>query len=116
MKKILLIVTLVYGLLYLAFIIFSFIPEQGYDPYDAEGIFVKGLFILFLIGLYGSWKDQLLGAMIFLFWYAAMFYLENFIVGSDGGGGLVMGFPLLILGVLFLLSHLLERHKKKMIL
>ena len=116
-SKGLLITTSVFGLLYLLFIIVSFIPAPGggspvstrvpFEPFDLEQIFVKLLFLLFLIGYLVVWKNELIGGAVFLLWWVAMWGVEIFvaakITGGDGGGGIVMGFPLFVLGILFIL-------------
>jgi hypothetical protein len=110
----LLIATSVFGLLYLAFIVLSFIPAQEgspvssavpFRPFDLEQICVKLLFLLFLVGYFAAWKNEGVAGAIFILWYGAMWCLELFIVAPlrNNGGGIVMGLPLFILGVLFLL-------------
>ncbi len=113
-SKALLIATSVFGLLYSWFIIVSFIPAEGswvsttvpFEPFDFEQIFIKLLFLLFLIGYLVVWKNELIGGAVFLLWWAAMWGVEILvsapIKGGDGGGGIVMGFPLFVLGILFI--------------
>lgn len=120
-SKALLVVTSVFGLLYLWFVVVSFIPApQGnwisstvpFEPFDLEQIFVKLLFLLFLIGYLALWKSELIGGSIFLAWWVAMWCMEIFIVApikNDGGGGILMGFPLFVLGVLFVARALRVR-------
>ena len=108
------IATSIYGLLYLRFVIVSFIPApEGnwisttvpFDPYDREQIVVKLLFLLFLAGYYWMWKSEGIAGAIFLLWWVAMWCFEFFIVAPikpDGGGGIAMGTPLFVLGILFL--------------
>jgi hypothetical protein len=113
-SKALLIATSVFGLLYLAFIIESFIPSQEgspvssavpFNPFDLEQICVKLLFLLFLVGYFAAWKNEWVAGVIFTLWYAAMWCLELVVVAplrNSGGGGIVMGLPLFVLGILFL--------------
>lgn len=109
-SKALLIITTVYGLLYLWFIISSFTTAETswvsgtvpFERFDREQIFVKSLFLVFLIGYFAAWKNELVAGTIFIVWWAAMWILEAFVAPKpDGGGGIVMGFPLFILGILF---------------
>ncbi len=112
-SRALLIATSVFGLLYLAFVITSFIPAPNgswissvpSEPFDRAGIFVKLEFVLFLIGYLVVWKNELIGGAVFLLWWVAMWFLEIFvfapIVGGDAGGGVAMGLPVFILGILF---------------
>lgn len=113
-SKGLLIATAIYGVLYAWFVIVSFIPApEGnwvsstvpFEPLDLEQIFVKLLFLLFLIGFLVVWKNELAGGVIFLVWWVAMWGMEIFVVapikGGDAGGGIGMGLPLFVLGILF---------------
>jgi len=113
-SKNLLIATSIFGLLYSWFIIASLIPSpEGswvsstvpYEPPYPEQIFVVLLFLLFLTGYLVVWKNELIGGIIFLLYWVAMWCVEIFvlapIVGGDAGGGIAMGFPLFVLGILF---------------
>lgn len=113
-SKGLLIATTIFGLLYLWFIIASFIPSpEGswvsttvpFDPFDVEQIFIKSLFVVFLAGYVAVWKHERIGGAIFILWYAAMWGMELLVVRpmkpADWGGGILMGLPLFILGALF---------------
>ena len=121
----LLIATSVYGLLYLWFVIVSFIPSPDgqwisstvpFEPFDLEQIFVKLLFLLFLVGYVVVWKNELLGEAVFVLWWAAMWCFEIFIVapikGADGGG-IAMGLPLFILGMMFVWRGYQRRNIEK---
>ena len=114
-SKNLLIATSIFGLLYLWFIISSFIPSSDgswvssavpFEPPYPEQIFVVLLFLLFLIGYLAVWKNELIGGIIFLLYWVAMWFVEIFvfapIIGGDAGGGIAMGFPLFVLGILFI--------------
>jgi len=94
--------TFIYGLLYLFFMVaeISSIDEQ----FNPEGIIVKLLFVFFLIGFYISWKREGLAGLIFIFWWAGMWYLALFVVEHDRGAGVVMGIPLFIIGIGFIIS------------
>ena len=93
-----------YGLMYLAFIIDTFISGVTYDPYTAENIVVNLAFVLFLIGYYMAWQNEGVAGIIFILWWAVMWCLALFIVDHDKGSGVVMGLPLFILGILFIIS------------
>jgi hypothetical protein len=112
-SKGLLIATSAFGLLYLWFVIASFIPApEGswisttvpFDPWDREQIFVKLLFGIFLVGYFVAWKNEGVAGAIFILWWVAMWGFEFFVVApikADGGGGIAMGLPLFVLGILF---------------
>ena len=120
----LLILTSIYGLLYLFFIVVGFIPNPDgspvggatpYDPFDLEGIIVKLLFVVFLVGYIVSWRSDGMAGLIFILWYAGMWSLELFYVArirpGRGGGGIAMGLPIFILGILFVASWRKSRHQ-----
>jgi len=106
----------IYGLLYLIFFIVSFIPSENgnpvsdmvpFDPFDFEQIVVKLLFIIFVIGLVMTWKNRLIAGIIFIFWWICMWGLDLLIVAPTGrevGNGIGMGFPLFIIGILYIKS------------
>jgi hypothetical protein len=113
-SKGLMIAVSVFGALYLWFIISSSIPSpEGswvsttvpFDPWDREQIFVKLLFLLFLVGYLAAWKNGRIAGIIFVLWWVAMWCVELFVVapikGGDAGGGIAMGLPVFVLGVLF---------------
>jgi hypothetical protein len=118
------IITMIYGLLYLAFFVVSFIPSDTgnpvsdnpfFDPWDAEQIWVKLQFLLFLVGFYYSWKSKLISGIIYLVWYAGMVAMGFWVSSAlhrDGGDALVLGFPLLVLGIILLISGLMRRKKQ----
>ncbi len=98
------IILTIYGLLYLLFIIASLNPIDNYEPYNLENIIVNLAFVLFLIGYYVVWKSERTAGIIFVIWWVVMWCLALFIAKTDRGSGVVMGLPLFILGVLFIIS------------
>jgi hypothetical protein len=58
--------------------------------------------IVFLIGYYFSWKNELIGGIIFIIWWGIMWYLGLFVAERDKGAGVVMGVPMFIIGILFI--------------
>ena len=98
-SRVLLILTSLYGILYLAFIL-----SGSYGASGSEPIVVRLLFVLFLVGYLVTWKNEGLGGLIFVLWWVGMWYLGLFIVEHDRGAGVVMGLPLFILGILFIVS------------
>jgi len=99
----LLIALTIYGLLYLLYII-DFNMNDNYDPYNSESIVINVAIVLFLIGYSVAWKNEFVAGIIFIFWWFVMWYLSLFIAGHDRGGGVGLGLPLLILGILFIIS------------
>jgi hypothetical protein len=118
----LLVVTSLYGLLYLAFFIMSFIPSpegnpvssaQHFDPFDLEQIYVKLLFVLFVVGYVFSWKNRLIAGLIFLIWFGLIVCLDHWVSSTlhrQSGGGIAMGLPLLVLGMLFIITWYDKKH------
>jgi len=98
------ILTSIYALLYLVFIIDNFLPAKDFNPYDLENIIVKLLFVLFLVGYYLSWNNEGGAGLIFIFWWIGMLCLALFVAEIDRGAGVVMGLPLFILGISFIVS------------
>jgi hypothetical protein len=98
------ILTSIYALLYLVFIIDNFLPAKNFNPYDLENSIVKLLFALFLVGYYFSWKNEGVAGLIFIIWWIGMWCLALFVVETDRGAGVVMGLPLFVLAILFMVS------------
>jgi hypothetical protein len=104
----------IYGALYLFFVIVGFIPApEGspvaasipYHPFGLEGTLVKIMFAFFLIGFFTAWRNRLVAGALFLLWWAGMWGLEMLMVSRGlHGGAIVMGFPMFVLGVLFIVS------------
>ena len=114
------IVTSIFGLLYLWFVVVSFIPAPDGTwvnpaiPYELsrQGMIVFALmFLLFFTGYIIVWTNELIGGIIFILWWVAMWFMEILNLAPvevmppgdrDGGGGIAMGFPLFILGIVFI--------------
>jgi len=121
------IISSVYGLLYLAFFIFSFLPPDNdgnpisdspnYDPWNFEMIWVKIQFIIFLVGFYYSWKSRLISGLIYLFWYGGLVglaYYSVLVVNSDGNA-VGLGFPMLIIAIILVITGLKKRQNKTVV-
>ena len=100
------IITSIYGLLYLIFIIDIFIPSKDEPPADILWmVIVNLLFIVFLFGCFMFlWKNKWVGGLIFLIWYLGMCYLGLFVATTDKGVSLVLGFPMLIVAIIIIVS------------
>jgi hypothetical protein len=104
----------IYGALYLVFVVVGFVPaSEGspvaasvpYHPFGLEGSLVKVMFALFLVGFFTAWKNPLAAGVLFLFWWAGMWGLEMLMVARGlHGGAIAMGFPLFVIGVLFVIA------------
>ncbi len=133
-SKVLLILTSIFGLVYLAFIILSFIPGRmfggvfgpggspvsatlPFEPFDMEQIYIKLLFLLFLAGYLVVWKNEGIGGAVFILWWAAVWGVELLIVApihpNDAGVGIVLGFSFFVLGILFVVGWYKGRSVKR---
>ncbi len=106
-SKVLLTFTTIYGILYLILLITSFFE----GPYDLERIIVYLAFIIFLVGYYYSWRNEMVAGIVFILWWGIMWYLGLFIAEHDRGAGVVMGVPLFIIGILFIVSWYRKRRR-----
>lgn len=105
-STVLLILTSIYGLLYLLFM-----ATESYGTAGSEPTVVKLLFLLFLVGYAAVWWNERLGGIVFALWWAGMWYLGLFVARTDRGAGVVMGVPLFILAILFITSWHRRRGK-----
>jgi hypothetical protein len=117
-SKTLRILVSIYGILYLLFIIISFIPSQEgspvggtvpFNPFDFEQTIVKLLFVPFLFGYFILWKNEGLEGLVFIIWWIGMWCLGLFVAQQDRGAGVGMGFPLFILSILLIISWVRKR-------
>ena len=133
-SKALLVLTSIFGLLYLAIIILTLIPARmfggafgpggspvsdtvPYEPFDMEQIYIKGLFLLFFIGYLIAWKNEGIGGAVFILWWAAVWGVELLIVApihpQDVIAGIVTGFPFFVFGILFVMGWHKRRNVKR---
>ncbi|MCU0236973.1 MAG: hypothetical protein MUC72_07805 [Acidobacteria bacterium] len=96
-SRVLLVLTSLYGLLYVIFI-----ASGNYGASGSEPLVVKLLFVLFIAGYVVAWKNERLGGALFLLWWIGMWYLGLFVARHDRGAGVVMGIPLVILAILLM--------------
>ena len=102
------------SLLYLAIYLLLIISGNfggSYPNLNVEGIVVYSLFVLFIIGLSISWFNKILTGIIFILWNIGMWTLTLFIVENSNGFGIAIGFPLLVLGIFFLIKGIEEKKK-----
>ena len=100
LSKVLFIITTIYGILYLILLVTSFFEED----FNTELIIVYSAFIVFLIGYYFTFKNEMTAGIIFLFWWGIMWYLGLFVAETDKGAGVVMGIPLFIIAIFYIIS------------
>lgn len=106
--------TTIYAILYAALILsYLFFEDSTSLEMTTEGIIVTFAFIVFYAGYYYSWKNELIAGIIFIFWWAIMWYLALFVAETDRGAGVVMGIPVIIFGVLFIVQWYRKRSGEK---
>ena len=84
-------------ILYILFLIGEGIPL--FRPTSFADISVYLLFLVFLLGYYFLWKNELMSGIILIAMYGLQWLLV-FTVWVDGGLTLIIGFPILIIGIL----------------
>ena len=99
-KKTIQYIIIIYAVLYLMFLIS--------DDF-AEGNIIYLLFVLFIVGFWISWYNKIIAGIIFLLWYIGVFIYEVFFVEKDGGLGLVLGIPLVIIGIDFITNGMKKK-------
>jgi lysylphosphatidylglycerol synthetase-like protein (DUF2156 family) len=109
--------TFIYGLLYLFVVIMESSQPTGASYSGSERVnlevtLVIILFVVFLIGFFISWKREGIAGLIFILWWIGMWYLALFVVEHDHGAGVVMGIPLFILGIGFIILWYNKRKAK----
>jgi hypothetical protein len=104
-SRILLVLTSIYALLYILFMV-----TEQYGTAGSEPTVVKILFALFLVGFLVVWMNEGLGGAIFVVWWIGMWYLGLFVAQQDRGAAVVMGLPLFVLAVLFIIAWFKKRN------
>ena len=100
--KVLLTLTTIYGVIYVSLILSFLIFENPSSKITLEAIIIGIAIIIFCIGYYYSWKNEMIAGTIFIFWWCIMWYLGLFVAERDKGAGVVMGVPMFIIGILFI--------------
>lgn len=107
------IILTIYGLLYSLLMISSFFAIEDYDFFNLELIVANLSFVLFLVGYYIVWRNEKVAGIIFLFHWVIMWVITLFLAKTDRGMSVVLGFPLFILGILFIISWYRKKSKEK---
>ncbi len=81
----------------------------GYGDAPYEPLIAHILFVVFLVGYLTIWKNEIYGGLIFVLWWIGLCYLGLFVVEQDRGVYVVMGFPLFVMAILFLVSGYRKR-------
>jgi hypothetical protein len=99
----------IYAVLYILIGWDDFLSVNALNSWGIEYSVLKILFIIFVIGYLISWKNELASGVIFILWFLGMCYENFFLCTSDCGAGIVMGIPLLILSIFFIVYGVREK-------
>ena len=106
------ILLIVYAILYVLIGSDDFLSFNAPNSWNIEYSALKILFVIFVIGYVISWKNELASGVIFIFWFLGMCYENFFLCTSNCGAGIVMGIPLLILSIFFIVYGIRKRKVK----
>ena len=117
-------IAFVYGFLYLLFIGAGVIPatrsaifsRPEHPSFQLELSLAFLLLALFLVGLI-VWSHSELGAgLVFLIWYAQVFWDDQFSTryGMGGGAGPVLAIPGLVIGLILVAAWLVNRFRSRL--
>ena len=112
MSKTLRVLTSIYALLYVALIV-SAIFDEGFRKQGADTLVVFIPLVIFLVGYVVIWKNEIYGGLIFILWWIGMWYVGFILSETDKGVAVVMGFPLFVLAILFIVSGYKNRKVKQ---
>ena len=107
--KILLTLTTIYVVLYTLLLLSFLIFEYSYTKITFEGIIVSLAFIIFFLGYYYSWKNEMIAGIIFIIWWGIMCFIGLVVAERDRGVAVVMGFPMFIIGILLVIYWFRKR-------
>ena len=99
-RNILRILGTVSAILYILFLIDEGVPL--YKEATFADISVYLLFLVFVLGYYFLWKNELVSGLLLITWYGLQWILV-FYVWVDGGMTLILGLPIGLIGIIFLI-------------
>ena len=111
--KILLTLTTIYAVLYTVLLLSFLVFEYSYSNITYQGIVTGLAIIIFFVGYYYSWKNEKIAGTIFIIWWGIMWYIGYVLSERDRGVAVVMGFPMFIIGILFIIYWYKKNIKKK---
>ncbi|MCX2743335.1 hypothetical protein OO013_05630 [Mangrovivirga sp. M17] len=105
-RNILRILTTIAAIIYIMIFI-----DEAFPPYDPDFresnfgiVMVFILFTLFFIGYYFVWKNEKKAGIILITWWISLFFTAWF-VWLYGNMTVVLGFPVFLIGILFLIYY-----------
>ena len=101
--KVLLTLASIYAALYAILLLSFLIFEYSYANITYQGIITGLAIIIFFIGYYYSWKNEMIAGTIFIIWWGIMWYIGLILSERDRGVAVVMGFPMFIIGILLMI-------------
>jgi len=103
MSKTLKILTSIYAVLYVVLIV-SALFDEGFRRQGADTLPIFIALAIFLVGFVVIWKNEIYGGLIFILWFIGMCYIGLVLSETDRGVAVVMGLPVFILAILFIIS------------
>jgi|WetSurMetagenome_2_1015567.scaffolds.fasta_scaffold104016_2 hypothetical protein len=101
-----------YTVLYMIWVISSFVPNQKTDLFIWPGIILTILLAIYLIGFILSWKWELFAGILFIIWYIGLFIPDLQPIAYYIGPLRLFGLTVLIQGILYLYYHFLIKSKQ----
>ncbi len=92
---------IIYTILYFITIPTNFM-DRGIDLFNWPGVILIGLLPIYLIGFILSWKWELITGILFIIWYAGLFYLS---IEGNLDPLKFSGFPVFLQGIFYLYYH-----------
>ena len=94
-----------FTILYLVWVISSFIPNQETDLFIWPGVILTVLLAIYLIGFLLSWRWELIAGILFIIWYAGLYIPDLQPIAYFIGPLKFFGLPVFIQGILYLNYH-----------
>ncbi len=98
--------TTTYSILYMLVVISSFTGSLDIDYLTTPGIILITLILIYSIGYYYSWRNELIAGIIFSIWYAGVLYIFNTNPKiEDSGPWAYAGFVVFIQSILYFIYY-----------
>lgn len=101
-----------YTVLYLIWVISSFVPFQKTDLFIWPGIILTYLLAIYLTGFILSWRWELIAGILFVIWYIGLFIPDLQPIAYYIGPLRLFGLPVFIQGILLIYYHFIFKSKQ----
>lgn len=98
------------ALLYIAFLFGEGVPLFNSSSFADISVYL--LFLIFALGIYFLWRNELIAGIILIAWYILEWILV-FWVWIDGGLTLILGLPIAIFGIVLLIIGIRKSKSSK---